>query len=168
MGEMLEVAGGILRQPNVWAAFALLCVATMTSVSRFAKGRRWPPDRLLAGRVAAGALSLALAVTLARITPGLSWRWRGCAWGAGLPLNDAEGVLNVLLLVPFGVAAGYAWRRFWPVVVVGVGSSLLIELTQGLLGNGSCQGDDLVRNSLGLALGAGVGVLLADVYGSSG
>jgi VanZ like family len=165
VGELLDVAGSILRQPNVWVAFALLCVGSMTSVSRYAKRAGWTRDRLYAGRVAAAALSLALAVTLARVTPGLSVRWRGCGAGWGLPIDSAEGLLNVLMLVPFGIAAGYALRRFWPVALVGLAASLLIELTQGMLGNGSCQGDDLVRNVAGVMAGALVGVAWADIYG---
>jgi hypothetical protein len=166
MGELVDVAGSILRQPNVWVAFALLCVATMTQASRLAKAAGWAPDRVVAGRVAAAALSLALAVTLARATPGLSVRWRGCVGGDGLPLADAEAVLNVLLLVPWGVAAAYALRRFWPVFGLGVAACVLIELTQGMLGNGSCQGDDMVRNLVGAAVGAGIGMVLANVYGA--
>ena len=50
MADLLAVAGSILRQPNVWAAFALLCVGTMTQASRMAKARGWPRDRLYAGR----------------------------------------------------------------------------------------------------------------------
>jgi glycopeptide antibiotics resistance protein len=74
-------------------------------------------------------------------------------------------VLNVLLLVPWGVAAGYALRRFWPVVAVGAAASLLIELTQGLLGNGTCHSDDLVRNAAGAVIGAGIGIVAAQVCG---
>ena len=166
MGDLVAVAGSILRQPNVWVAFALLCVGTMTQFSRVAKARRWPADRLYAGRAAAACLSLALAVTLARVTPGLSVDWRGCTGGLGLPVTDAEVILNVLMLVPFGITAAYALRRFWPVFLTGAGACALIELTQGLLGNGSCQGDDMVRNLAGAAVGAGIGLMLANVYGS--
>ena len=114
---------------------------------------------------AAAGLSLALAVTLARVTPGLSVDWRGCGGGIGLPVGDAEAVLNVALLVPWGIGAAYALRRFWPVFLTGVGGSLLIELTQGLLGNGTCHSDDLVRNAAGAAIGAGIGLVLVQVYG---
>jgi hypothetical protein len=165
VGELLGLAGSILRQPNVWVAFALFCVGSVTQVSRSAKRAGWPRDRLYAGRVAAVSLSLAVAVTLARVTPGLSVRWRGCVVGWGLPVDSAEGLLNVLMLVPFGVAAGYALRRFWPVALAGLAVSLLVEVTQGLLGNGSCQGDDVVRNVVGVAAGALVGVAWADIYG---
>ena len=72
MGDLGDVAWSILRQPNVWVAFALLCVGLMTQFSRYAKAARWSRDRLYAARAAAAALSLALAVTLARATPGLS------------------------------------------------------------------------------------------------
>ena len=85
MGDLVAVAGSILRQPNVWVAFALLCVGTMTQFSRVAKGRRWPADRLYAGRAASACLSLALAVTLARDTPRLSGDGRGCTGGRGRP-----------------------------------------------------------------------------------
>ena len=66
---------------------------------------------------------------------------------------------------PWGIAAGYAWRRFWPVFAVGAAASLLIELVQGLLGNGTCHSDDLVRNAAGAAIGAGIGIVAAQVYG---
>ena len=166
MSDLLAVAWSILRQPNVWVAFALLCVGTMTQFSRSAKARGWPQDRLYAGRAAAAAMSLTLAVTLARVTPGLSVDWRGCGGGTGLPIDDAEAVLNVVLLVPWGVAAAYALRQFWSVVLAGVGAPLLVEMAQGLLGNGTCHSDDLVRNSVGAAVGAGIGLVLAQVYGS--
>jgi hypothetical protein len=165
LGDLGDVAWSILRQPNVWAAFALLCVGSMTQFSRVAKAAGWSRDRLYAGRAATAALSLALAVTLARATPGLSVDWRGCGGGLGVPVDDAEAVLNVLLLVPWGVAAGYALRRFWPVFAVGAAASLLIELAQGLLGNGTCHSDDLVRNAVGAAIGAGLGIVAAHVYG---
>jgi hypothetical protein len=165
VSDLLTVAGSILEQPNVWVAFALFCVGTMTQVSRMAKARRWPRDRLYAGRLAAASMSLALAVTLARRTPGLSVDWRGCGGGTGFPIGDAEAVLNVALLVPWGIAAAYTLRRFWPVFLAGVGASLLIELVQGLLGNGTCHSDDLVRNAAGAAIGAGIGLVVAQVYG---
>jgi hypothetical protein len=166
VGDLGTIAWSILRQPNVWVAFALLCVGSMTQFSRMAKAAGWSRDRLYAGRAAAAALSLALAVTLARARPGLSVDWRGCGGGWGIPVDDAEGLLNVLLLVPWGVAAGYALRRFWPVFLVGTGCSVLIELVQGLLGNGTCHSDDVVRNLAGAALGAGIGVLVSHVYGA--
>ena len=70
------------------------------------------------------------------------------------------------MLVPWGLAAGYAVRRFWPVFLIGAAASLLIELTQGLLGNGTCDSGDVVRNLAGAALGAGLGVVLGNVYGA--
>ena len=78
--------------------------------------------------------------------------------GSGSRSTTPKAVLNVLLLVPWGIAAAYALRRFWPVVAVGAAASLLIELAQGLLGNGTCHSDDLVRNLAGAAIGAGLGV----------
>jgi hypothetical protein len=164
VGDLDDVAWSILRQPNVWLAFALLCVGSMTQFSRMAKAARWSRDRLYSGRAAAAALSLALAVTLARSTPGLSVDWRGCDLHSGLPLDDAEAVLNVLMLVPWGVTAGYALGRFWPVFLVGALCSVMIELTQGLLGNGTCDSADTLRNLAGAAIGAGVGIVLAHVY----
>ena len=44
MGDLVAVACSILRQPNVWVAFALFCVGSMTQVSRVAKARGWPKD----------------------------------------------------------------------------------------------------------------------------
>ena len=39
-------------------------------------------------------------------------------------------------------------------------------LTQGLLGNGTCQSDDLVRNAVGAALGTALGIAVATIYGT--
>ncbi len=168
MGDLDDLAWSVLGQHNVWVACALLCVGSMTQVSRMAKAADWPRDRLYAARVAAAFLSLALAVTLARVTRGLSVDWRGCQLGAGLPIDDAEALLNVVMLLPFGVAAGYALRLAWPVILTAGGASLLVELTQGLLGNGTCHSADVVRNVAGAAIGAGLGVVLANIYGRSG
>ena len=151
MGELLDLAGSILRQPNVWVAFALFCVGSMTQVSRFGQARGLaarPPVRRPGGRRLAepGAGRHA-----GQGHPGaVRCDWRGCNAGWGLPIDSAEGLLNVLMLVPFGIAAGYALRRFWPVALAGLAASLLVEATQGLLGNGSCQGDDVVRNVAGV------------------
>ena len=41
---------------------------------------------------------------------------------------------------------------------MGAAASLLIELVQGLLGNGTCHSDDLVRNLAGAVIGAGLGM----------
>lgn len=166
MSGLLPVAWSILRQPNVWVAFALLCVGSMTQFSRVAKRAGWTRDRLYAGRLAAASLSLALAVTLARATPGLAWGWHGCDTGWGLPIDSAEGALNAVMLLPFGLTAAYALRRFWAPFLAAAGASVLVELTQGQLGNGTCDSDDLVRNLVGAAIGCALGVVVARRSGS--
>ena len=141
----------------------------MTQFSRMAKARRWSRDRLYAGRAAAAALSLALAVTLARATPGLSVDWRGLQrWARRARSTTPRRCSTCCCWCRAGIAAAL---RAAPVLAGRRSSesaaSLLIELTQGLLGNGTCHCDDLVRNLAGAVIGAGLGVVLANVYGST-
>ena len=82
-------------------------------------------------------------------------------------------VLNVALFVPGAFAAALLWPRvrWWQWVLVGLAITVSIETVQGvLLPRREAQVHDLVANTLGAALGAGVGMLWHDrsVHGSEG
>lgn len=85
---------------------------------------------------------------------------------AGVPwwhaYDVAEFTLNIALFVPGSLAAAVAWRRvrWWEWVVVGLLVSLAIELTQyAVLVSRTAQVKDLVSNTIGAAIGAGLPVL---------
>jgi glycopeptide antibiotics resistance protein len=74
----------------------------------------------------------------------------------------AEFTLNVALFVPGSLAAAVLWPRvrWWEWVVVGLLVSLSIELTQyALLASRTAQVKDLVSNTAGAGIGAGLAVL---------
>jgi hypothetical protein len=104
--------------------------------------------------VVGGITAVILAVTL---TPtgsvgqefsfciGCGWRW----------LSD--GLLNVGLFVPLGMAAGWNARSFWRVVVAGALLSTLIELTQTMVPGRDPELADIIFNTIGAACGAIIG-----------
>ncbi len=74
----------------------------------------------------------------------------------------AEFTLNIALFVPGSLAAAVVWPRvrWWEWVVVGLLISLSIELTQyAVLASRTAQVRDLVSNTIGAAIGAGLPVL---------
>ena len=95
----------------------------------------------------------------------------------GVPYEQAAGVvgfvLNVALFVPGAFAAALLWPRvrWWQWVLVGFAVTVSIETVQGVfLPRREAQGIDLVANTLGAALGAGVGMLWhhGSVHGDRG
>jgi len=85
----------------------------------------------------------------------------------GVPYRRAAGVvefaLNVALFVPGAAAAALIWRRvrWWQWVVVGLVVSAGIETLQGLfLAGRDAQPHDLVSNTLGAGIGAGLGIVV--------
>ncbi len=108
---------------------------------------------------AGGGLALALAVTLVRplglFSPsGLNPLivLRDCGIGT-LSVARTYEKLNLAMLLPFAFFATLATRRS----AIIVGSCLLIsglvEFVQGATGGGTCQGRDLVHNTVGSVLG---------------
>lgn len=73
-------------------------------------------------------------------------------------------ILNIFMLVPFGLLLPYAaniFRKFLPTALAGIGFTLVIELTQLILKRGIFEVDDLINNTLGTIIGYGF-FLLAD------
>ena len=87
-------------------------------------------------------------------------------WGIN-DRNNAFVIENVLLFVPYGFLAGFAfgrYRRFLPCLALGAATSLGIETLQLVTGRGFFQIDDILTNTLG----AVVGFLLYRLFGLFG
>lgn len=85
--------------------------------------------------------------------------WPGTAW---ITFDAVEFSANVLLFVPLGVLA-VAWRgRWWHGILLGLAVSAAIETTQLLfLPTRVADVRDVVANTLGAAVGVGIGALLS-------
>ncbi len=148
------------QHPEVPAAFAAGSVLLGGAVWWLAPRWGWAQvPAVLAGC----SLALVLAATVVRpiglfppsgLNPLIIMR--DCVVGS-LSLARTYEQLNVVMLMPFAFFATLATRR--PAIIVG--ACLLIsgslEFIQGATGGGSCQGRDLVHNTVGSVLG----VLLA-------
>ncbi len=85
---------------------------------------------------------------------GLSGLWNRIQWYYQAVLRAF--FLNILLFVPFGytLPSGFSFfRRWWKVLLLGFGFSLLIETTQLLTGRGWFDASDLLNNSFGAIIG---------------
>ena len=84
---------------------------------------------------------------------GLSGVWKG------LKTNErviTEILLNLLLFVPFGYLFPFVYdkmQKWWKVMLLGFGFSLVIEVTQLFSLHGCFDISDLLLNSLGAGLG---------------
>lgn len=80
----------------------------------------------------------------------------------------AEATRNVLLFVPFGYLLPASIRRlrsFPLTIAVGAITSALIELTQWVFGVGRSPSiDDVIYNTIGAGIGAGLFVLLTGLW----
>ena len=86
---------------------------------------------------------------------------RFVAWLAqtGVPVTflGLEAVANIVMFVPFGVLVGLLLRRpWWGVVLLGCGTSVLIETVQRWLPTRYPTVQDVVMNTLGTVVGVGV------------
>jgi VanZ like family len=73
--------------------------------------------------------------------------------------QSSEGLLNLLLLVPLGVAATLATRRPLLVCILVIALPGLIELMQTQIAGRVCSGTDYVENVLGGLAGVAVGAV---------
>lgn len=82
--------------------------------------------------------------------------WKRIGWYKE-PLNSIA--LNILLFVPLGYLAPSVFsflRRWWRVVLTGLGFSLMIEVVQLATHLGWFDASDLFHNTLGAVIGYGV------------
>ena len=86
--------------------------------------------------------------------PGHSGRLNLVPFNYGVAASPFEPVSNVLLFIPLGILlASLAWRWF-AVLALGLGLSLVIETTQYLLNQGrTADVDDVIENTLGALIG---------------
>ena len=77
-------------------------------------------------------------------------------------IDIIELMLNVLMFVPIGLLACFAFKRYKLLlsIVVGFGVSVFIELFQLLLKSGYVSMTDIIHNTLGTFLGALLGVVI--------
>lgn len=64
-------------------------------------------------------------------------------------------MMNILLFYPLGILAGTKWKRI-RVILIGTILSLGIEISQYLWNLGYAETDDIINNTIGMALGVGV------------
>ena len=82
--------------------------------------------------------------------------WKRIGWYKE-PLNSIA--LNILLFVPFGylVPSVFSFlRRWWKVLLTGLGFSLMIEVVQFITHLGWFDTSDLFHNTLGAVIGYGI------------
>ena len=83
--------------------------------------------------------------------------WRFGRRGITLPCKIwLNPLLNIAMFLPLGVLLPLAvkrFRRWFWMLTAGVGTSLVIELLQYVLGRGQADVDDLICNVLGAMLG---------------
>lgn len=73
-----------------------------------------------------------------------------------------ENILNVLVFIPLGIALIFAFKKLhlWEALLIGGLFSFIIETSQYYLGSGFAETDDLIHNTLGCAIGYGIGSVL--------
>ncbi len=74
---------------------------------------------------------------------------------------------NALMFVPYAVllyGLARTFRRWWVTLLMGVGSSLLIEVTQWVTQTGYFEVDDILTNTAGMALGYLMCRIIETVY----
>ena len=86
-----------------------------------------------------------------------------------------EAVINIIgnicLFIPTGILLPILYRRldsFRKVILTGAGLSLVIEIIQLLLPNSVTDIDDLMLNTLGVAIGYGIYTLVKSMKGNNG
>ena len=74
-----------------------------------------------------------------------------------------EVVLNALVFVPFGLYLAMLGMKPWKAILLGFGVSVLFEALQYAFSIGAADVTDLLMNTLGTAIGAGLYLLLRRV-----
>ena len=138
----------------------VFCVATAFFVAflGFKKGLRWSAGLLL---VEYFVLLIVLSV-LARKEMSLRafnfvpfWSYRAIREGHGHLLTQAVG--NVGAFVPMGMLLGFLGRgKWWKVLLISAGFSVLIETLQFVSLRGFAEFDDVFHNVVGAMIGYGV------------
>lgn len=74
-----------------------------------------------------------------------------------------ETIMNVIVFIPIGFLLCCSFRRlkWWQVLSIGAGFSILIEVLQFVFKRGFAEFDDVFHNVLGCAIGYGVYLVVA-------
>ena len=140
----------------------VFCVGTVLLLAflGWKKGAKWSSRLLLLEYL---ILIIALSVLLRPIQTGKAfnltpfWSHRAVQAGNAVDLL-AQIIANVAAFIPIGLLLGCAFGRmkWWKVLLIGGGFSLLIEMLQFILKRGFAEVDDLIHNVLGCAIGYGI------------
>ncbi|MBQ0079947.1 MAG: VanZ family protein [Alistipes sp.] len=92
--------------------------------------------------------------------------WSIGAIQSGLIETLYEKIFNVLFFVPYGCLLGTYFRHktFMKAVVLGVATSVGIELIQLLTHTGTCEIDDVICNTFGCVIGTGTVITCKKIY----
>lgn len=74
---------------------------------------------------------------------------------------------NIIMFIPYAVllySLAWTFRRLWVCVLIGMGSSLLIEVTQWITRTGYFELDDIMLNTMGMLIGYMICLLVEQVY----
>lgn len=106
-------------------------------------------------------LSEFLALTFARGEYAENFRFFALFKGELCVLKDEELIGNIVMFVPYGIllAASFQKLRWWAVDLIGLGTTMTIELVQPFLER-SCDLDDIIANTLGAVIGCGIAKLV--------
>lgn len=99
-----------------------------------------------------------------RLTPFYSYIE---AWNQYKDADWRNIILNIFMLVPFGLLLPYIakpFRRFIPTAAAGMVFTLFIEMAQLLLKRGIFETDDLINNTMGVLIGYGFYRLADYIY----
>ncbi|MGW3087270.1 VanZ family protein [Streptomyces sp. NPDC001108] len=121
--------------------------------------------------VAAFVLFLVMALGVTVFLPGGGVASGTCTVNRDFtePFKTEQGLLNAAMCVPLGFSSILAFRRLLPVVVYGVLTPVIVELTQATIPwiGRTCDSSDAEMNVIGALLGAGLGCALLKLRGSS-
>lgn len=89
--------------------------------------------------------------------------WSYSQWAQGDLQFRTFIVLNTLMLLPAGISLSFLWKDWRKVLLLGLGFSCLIELSQLVTRRGLFEIDDILHNTLGMGLGILIVYLLRAV-----
>jgi hypothetical protein len=148
-GRPLSPFAGLVEPVLRDISFGLLLGVAAIGIVRLAHGRRAFGIPV----VIALAMWLAAAADLT-LQPGHAGRLNLVPFAFGATATPFEPLSNILLFVPLGILTASLGWRLLAVVGIGLGVSLLIEVTQYQLNEGrAADVNDLLENALGALLG---------------
>lgn len=120
----------------------------------------WFPElpKLVYGEI---PLSEFVSLTFTRGDYAENYRFFALLRGELYVLRDEELVGNIVMFVPYGalLAVSFQRLRWWAVDLIGLGTTVTIELVQPFLER-SCDLDDIIANTLGAVIGCGIAKLI--------